>query len=84
LRAGQAGSAPDPADTATPPGSGFNLYISPANAARQAARVAAAGGLPPERVRFLVGERMERTAFGSNGEPRVDLLLLNLALDALR
>ena len=84
MRAGRAGSAPDPAGTATAHGSGFDLHISLANTARRAVRVAAAGGLPPERVRSLVAERLERTALGSNGEPQVDLLLLNLALDTLR
>lgn len=78
------GPAPVPADAATASGSGLDPHIGPANALRQADRVAAARGLPPERVWALVEANIERPALGFLGEPRVDVLLLNLALDALR
>jgi potassium-transporting ATPase KdpC subunit len=70
-----------PADAVTTSGSGLDPHISPANAAIQARRVAAARGAPVERIVSLVGRFTERPWLGFVGEPRVNVLLLNLALD---
>jgi K+-transporting ATPase ATPase C chain len=71
-----------PADMATASGSGLDPHISPANADLQVARVARARGMAPERVRELVARFTEGRQFGIIGEPRVNVLLLNIALDS--
>lgn len=72
-----------PADAATRSASGLDPDISPANAALQADRVANARGLDAQRVRKLVEEHTAGRLLGIIGEPRVNVLELNLALDGL-
>jgi len=85
LRAADAGStAAVPVDLATASGSGLDPDISPASASFQVARVARARGLDPQRVDALVAAHIDGAGFGPLSTPRVNVLELNLALDAMK
>jgi K+-transporting ATPase ATPase C chain len=83
LRAADPGAGREiPLDLLTSSASGLDPHISPAAAEYQAARVAKVRGLSLERVRSLVKGQTEAPQWGLFGEPRVNVLKLNLALDA--
>src|SRR6201997_4849618 len=79
-----AGQGPVPADAVTTSASGLDPDVSPETALGQVAAVAKARGLPEDRVRTLVEGAVEGRSLGLIGEPRVNVLRLNFALDRLK
>ncbi|MBT2320930.1 potassium-transporting ATPase subunit KdpC [Variovorax paradoxus] len=85
LRAADPGNTqPVPVDLVTASASGLDPHISPAAARYQAARVARLRGMPADRVEQLIDDHTEGPLWGLVGEPRVNVLALNLALEAAR
>jgi K+-transporting ATPase ATPase C chain len=75
-------AVPIPGDAVTASGSGLDPHISPKNAELQKARVAAARGIKPEQVQKLIDDNTDGRSLGLFGDPGVNVLMLNLALDA--
>lgn len=78
----EAGTRVIPADAVTTSASGLDPHISPAYAELQIARIASARGVGEAQVRELIGQHVEGRTFGLLGQPRVNVLLTNMALDA--
>lgn len=74
-------ATPVPADAVTSSASGLDPHISPANAHLQARRVAKARGMTEDSVKSLIEQHSEGRTFGIFGDPRINVLTLNLALD---
>jgi K+-transporting ATPase ATPase C chain len=70
-----------PVDLVTTSGSGLDPHISPEGALYQAPRVAAARGLPIDRLRALIERERDQSGWFLGAPPRVNVLLLNMALD---
>lgn len=81
LRA-ETGAAVIPADAVTTSASGLDPHISPAYAELQIARIASARGVGEAQVRKVIEQHVEGRTFGVMGQPRVNVLLTNMALDA--
>jgi K+-transporting ATPase ATPase C chain len=78
----QAGGAPVPADAVTTSGSGLDPHVSPANARMQVARIATARGVATAEVQKVIERHVTSPALGILGQPTVNVLETNLALDA--
>jgi len=74
-------TAPIPSDAVTASSSGLDPHISPANADMQAGRVAKVRGASVDQVKLLIAQHTERANWGFLGESRVNVLMLNIALD---
>jgi K+-transporting ATPase ATPase C chain len=81
FRSGLGGDAPVPSDLVTASGSGLDPHISPAGAERQVARIAAVRGAEPAKVREILERHTLGRTFGVLGEPRVNVLEVNIDLD---
>lgn len=78
----ETGATVIPADAVTTSASGLDPHISPAYAELQIARIASARGVGEVQVREVIGQHVEGRTFGVLGQPRVNVLLTNMALDA--
>ncbi len=72
-----------PVDAVTQSGSGLDPDVSPANAALQAPRIAAARGVPLDRIEALIARRTQGPALGFIGQPHINVLAFNRTLDSL-